>query len=378
MSTELAKINPTELDEVIISSGLAIQEGEAAKQSYLPYLIQLSEIQEQSGKINYENPTAIDEKIARELRLSTVKIRTGAMTLKDERKKIHILKGNLEQASYNVIAASCKLAEETFASVEKASEMAEKKRIEALEAERHEKISQFTEIIPAGLGLMGDDVFEYYLNAAELTHKAKIESDRIAEETRIAKELQDAKDAEIAAQLAAKEKDDALAKQVELQAELDKQAAIAAEKERQLEVERKAAAELLRVEQEKANAILMAEEAKQIAYEQQVAKDAKIMNDAIAAEKAKSAKLEAEIKAAKEIEDAKLKAIKDAEDAKEESERIASEAALKAPRKQKLVSWTATLAIPIPVGMEKDEVVLDIMSKFNGFKKWAENEINKL
>ena len=368
MTTELVKINPTELDEVIISSGLAIQEGEAAKQSYLPFLIQLSEIQEQSAKINYENPTAIDEKIARELRLSTVKIRTGASNLKDERKKIHLLKGNLEQASYNLIAASCKLAEETFVNVEKASEIVEKQRIEALELKRHEKISQFTTIIPAGLGLMGDDVFDYYLNAAELSYNAKVESDRITEETRIAKELQDAKDAEIAAQLAAKEKADAIAKQAELQAEIDKQATIAAEKEKSLEAERKAAAETLRIETEKANAILLAEQAKQAEYEMKVAADAKILNDAIAAEKAKNDKLQADIKAAYDAEKDKL-----------DAEKLAAEIAAKAPRKEKLNTWVDDLKLPLPSAeLINDVVALDVLAKFNGFKTWAKNEINKL
>lgn len=51
-TTVLAKIEPTELDTVINSSGLAIAEVEATKQQYLPYLIQLAEIQEQASKQN--------------------------------------------------------------------------------------------------------------------------------------------------------------------------------------------------------------------------------------------------------------------------------------------------------------------------------------
>jgi len=124
MTTEIVKF-----DEVIKQSGLAIQEGEEIKQSYLPFAIQLAGIQDQAGKINFEKPTPTDEIIARDLRLRTVKIRTGASDLKDSRKKIHLLKGNLEQAAYNLIAASCKLSEEAFTTVEKARENAEAKRI---------------------------------------------------------------------------------------------------------------------------------------------------------------------------------------------------------------------------------------------------------
>jgi hypothetical protein len=129
---ELAKIESTELDRVVINSGLAIQEGEEIKQSYIPFIMQLAEIQAQASKIDFENPQTIDESIAHELRLKTVKIRTGASDLKDERKKIFLLKGNLEQAAFNLISASCKLTEETFTQVEKSREIKEKKAKEEI------------------------------------------------------------------------------------------------------------------------------------------------------------------------------------------------------------------------------------------------------
>ena len=119
---ELAK--PTQLEEIVKNSGLEIQEGEQIKKSYLPFLEQLSEVQQQSAKINFSAPGKLDEDIARALRLKTVKIRTGASDLKDDRKRIYLLKGNLEQAAYNLIAASCKLIEEEFYRVEKAREIA--------------------------------------------------------------------------------------------------------------------------------------------------------------------------------------------------------------------------------------------------------------
>jgi len=291
---------------------------------------------------------------------------------------------------------------------------AEQERIQLLGIERENEMRKYTEIIPAGLGLMDIDTFAYYFNAAKLSYDAKVEAERVAEEQRITKELADMEAARVAAEIAAKEKADAIAKQIELQAEIDKQKLEAEAKERELEtdkklalellekqkaisearelaleterkaasellakqqaeneakieVELKKAAELARIENEKANALLMEEQAKQVAYEQQVARDAKIMSDAIAAEKAKTAKLEA---------DAKLLA--DAEIAKQLKAKQDAELAAKAPRKEKLTSWANTLAIPTPAGMESDAVVVDIMSKFNGFQAWAKNEINKI
>ncbi len=88
MIEKLVKIKSTQLEEVVKKSGIAIQEGEEIKQSYLPFICRLTEIQEQAVKINFNDPKEIDETIARELRLMTVKIRTGASNLKEDRKKI--------------------------------------------------------------------------------------------------------------------------------------------------------------------------------------------------------------------------------------------------------------------------------------------------
>lgn len=185
---ELVKLNESEFEKVVTESGLAIKEGEEIKQSYLPYLNELAEIQAQSSKINFDKPTLLDEKIASELRKKTVKVRTGSSELKDSRKRIHLLKGNLEQAAYNLIAATCKLTEETFSSVEKAREIAEKNRIAQLEADRKSKLSQFTDIIPVGLGTMQEDVFAAYLSGRELAFNAKIEAEKQAEAERVEKE----------------------------------------------------------------------------------------------------------------------------------------------------------------------------------------------
>jgi len=185
---KIVKIESTELEKVVKESGLAIQEGEEIKQSYQPFLIQLAEIQSQASKINFESPARIDEEIAGRLRKDTVKIRTGAEELKNQRKRGYLLRGNLEQAAYNLIAASCKLTEETFGNVEKAREIAEKKRKEELKSERIEKLSPY-EIDPQfyDLGNMPDEVFENLLQGAKTALENKIAAEKKAEEERLAK-----------------------------------------------------------------------------------------------------------------------------------------------------------------------------------------------
>lgn len=179
----LVKIESKELDNIVNNSGLAIQEGEEIKKSYIPFILQLAEIQEQAKKIDFNNPQSVDETIARELRLKTVKIRTGASDLKDERKRIFLLKGNLEQAAYNVIAASCKLTEETFVQVEKAREIAEKKRKEERKIQRMEILTKleydftFTDLLN-----MPDEQFDKLVLQIEKEIEIRKEAERIAAE----------------------------------------------------------------------------------------------------------------------------------------------------------------------------------------------------
>lgn len=293
MTKEIAIIQPNQLEEVVTKSGLAIQEGEDIKQSYIPFIVQLAETQSQATKINFENPTEIDENIARELRLKTVKIRTGAEKLKDDRKKIHLLKGNLEQAAYNLISASCKLTEETFFSVEKARELAEKKRQQELKKEREEKLSPYTENVTIyPLGLMSEDEFSTLYIALRAEHERQIEAEKKAEADRIAKEKKDAEERE-AQRL----------ENIRLKEE-------AAEKERLAEIERKKQAQILAAQKAKADkerAELLAKADKERKEKERLKAEVKAKNEAIEkAQKEAAAKAEAERKA-KEAQEKKAR-----------------------------------------------------------------------
>ncbi len=183
--TRLATIDINSLDAVVKNSNLPVQEADEIKKSYLPFLNQLSETQLQAGKINFENPTELDENIAHELRMRTVKIRTGAEKLKEERKKMYLLRGNLEQASFNLIASSCKIIEEVFFNVEKAREIAEKKRKEELRRDRSEKLSPYIEDVALyPLGEMSEEQFSNLYSTLRAAHERQIEEERKAEAER--------------------------------------------------------------------------------------------------------------------------------------------------------------------------------------------------
>jgi colicin import membrane protein len=326
------------LDLVLTESKLELSEAETIKQSYLPYFEQMAEIKTQSAKIDWENPTEIDEKIARELRLKTVKIRTGSETVKDDRKKIHMLKANVEQSAWNLIKSECQLIEEKFIQVEKKREIAEKARIAQLQTERNAEAAQYAEFIPQGLnlGAILEDDYNKLIEGAKLQQKAK--EDRLAkeEEERIeaAKKLEEERIER--ERIAAEEKAKIEAENARLKAEAEaKEKQLAAERaeaaKKQAEIEAKAKAERQSAEKKAAE-----EKAKQDAI--------------LKAEREAKAKVEAELKAKQEAE-SKAKADKEA----------AAEAALAAPDKDKLVALGKQLtALAMPeVKSKKAQKIVD-------------------
>jgi hypothetical protein len=346
ITQEIAIIQPDQLEKVVVNSGIAIQEGEEIKQSYLPFLSQLAETQSQATKINFKNPSQIDETIARELRLKTVKIRTGAEKIKESRKQTYLLKGNLEQAAYNLIAASCKLTEATFENVEKAREIAEKKRQIELRKEREEKLSPYTEnVVIYPLGLMSEDEFSALYVSLRSAHESRLEAEKKAEADRIAKEKKDAEERE-AQRL----------ENIRLKEE-------AAERERLAEIELKKQAKILADQKAKAD------------------KECAALLEKAEAERKERERLEAEIKAKNEaIEKAQKEAA-----AKLETERKAKEAQEKkaglAPDKDKLKSLAATIKtiqLPEVKNLEAQAVIADVQSLLNKVVNFINEKAEKL
>lgn len=449
MEAEIVKVE--QLDEVISKSGLAIQQGEDVKRSYMPFLDEIASIQEESKKINFNNPSETDEKIARDLRLRMVKQRTGAKDLKDSRKAIYIRLGDVEQKSYNLIESTAKLAEEVLMQVEKRREIAEKKRKEELRIERLVILSQFvdnSEIYP--VENMDEAAFQ---DLAEGLKSAKIkrekeEADRIKveEELKVKNETFNARRLMLSKMVAytgeeilqeltletteeefktiiefcngAKEKFEQKQEQLrvenerikaqqekerkEKEAELEAQRLVAQkEKEEAIEEMKRAEAEKVYRQNEmiKMGLRFNGEEFcyKDINYhwteiiEMPSPKFVAIIN--LIRERMAQIKLEEEeadkkLKAAQEKADkekkeleAKLKAQEDEkkrlaqiEADKEKARQEVLKQANLAPDKDKLEKWIESFEIPTIPTMSTDEYrnkIDFILSKFNGFKKWA-------
>lgn len=379
IETVQAEEMPTELNLILKDSGLELSETETIKQSYLPYFTQMAEIKEQAKKINFENPSELDEKIARELRLKTVKIRTGSLAIKDERKRIHTLKANIEQSTWNLIKASCELEEETFLQVEKVRINKEIARKAALKAERLELLAPITDqanIYP--VGEMTEESFQDLLSGLQLAAQAKIEAAQKAEAERIERERKEAEEREAQRLENIRLKAEAEAREKELAAERE-----------EAEKARLAQEALRKAEQAKADKILADQKAeaerKQKEIEDKAAAERKLEAEMAAKVKAEAdTKLEAERKENERLQ-AQLKTKQEAEEKarieKEDAEkkRIAAEKkAAAAPKKQKLSAWVDGFVIDAPTGLSEDETVKNILAKFESFKAWSKSEIEKI
>lgn len=329
----------TELEQIVQESGLVLSDAEEIKQSYLPYFVQIAEIKEQAKKIDFENPSDLDERIARELRLKTVKIRTGSEEVKNNRKKIYQLRANVEQSSWNLIKDTCLIDEETFAQVEKARERKEIARKEALKNER------LTILAPYGfdstytdLANMTDEAFLNMLHGIKLAHDERLEAAAKLELERIAKE----------------------------KAEAEERERIKLENER-LKKEREAIEKAQIEERKKADELLQAERAKAEAAQRQANKEK--------AQQELKLKKERE---AKEAAEAQIKAAADKVEADRIAKIKAEKEAAKAPDKTKLTIWIEGLELPELSLSEKESVSVEfeIRNKFSAFKTWAKNQVN--
>jgi hypothetical protein len=308
MKTAELTVENQELNKVVDNSGLQLTEAETIKQIYLPYFQQIAEVKERAKAINWDNPGIEDEKLCRELRLFTVKIRTFSEAVKDERKKIHMLRANVEQSAWNLIKTTCQLEEETFLQVEKKRAIQEEQRIERIRIDRLALLAphvQNPDIFP--VESMSEEAFTNLLEGQILANNARREADREADrkanEERVAREKKEAEERE--AQRIENER---------LKAE-------AAERER-----------LMQEERDKA-------EAEKKAMEEAAEKERKANEAKLKKEREANEKLQAEIKAKAEAE-AKVKRDQEAKEAAElKAKQDAERKAKAAPDKAKLLEW---------------------------------------
>jgi len=242
-------------------------------------------------------------------------------------------------------------------------EILEAERKAKLKIERTALISDYCEnpeFYP--LGEMTESSFNQLLEGLKLAKTQKEEDEKRAEEERLAK---------IEAERIENERIRAEAERLRLEA---------IEREKQIEAERIKQAAILKAQQDAAEAAARIEAEKQAKIQAELRAEAekqKIERERIEKiEREKREQLEAELRAKAENE-AKIEAEKQAaEKARIEAEKKAA----KAPDKTKLTKWVDELPkIDVTtISMDAIGLAQDLNAKFEGFKKWAKSEIEKL
>jgi hypothetical protein len=331
MSTELVKVNPKEY-------GLEDNQVQTIEQAFLPKIKERESLTEIYGQLITKELSEQTCKDAKEVRLKLVKVRTGIAEIHKTQKAYFLAAGRFVDAWKNKEVEPIEQMEAKLSEIEKYYENLERERLQKLESERLELTKQFTEFPAANLSLMASETFEAYLTGLKVAYESKIKAENDAEIERLRLIEVDKENARLKAI-----EDERIRKENEaLKLEAEK-------KEKQLQAERKKQADIL-AEQKRISEV-----------------EAKKQADIIAKQKAElKAKEDAELKAKQEKESFELEAKKQAEKA------------AKAPKKEKLTKWVNDFKIDIPLGLEKDTTVLDIVSKFEAFKNWSKTQINNL
>jgi len=301
-------------------------------------------------------------------------------------KEFFLTGGRFVDAIKNKEVAENERMEEKLDALEKHFENLEKERLKQIHLERVEKISKFNyEIGTTDFSLMDENMFGAILLGAETKHKEDLEKARLAELARLeAIRLEEEEKAKQKAELERLRLENE-AKEKELKEQKAKADAELAEQQRLAKIEADKQAEILRKQKEESDRIASELKAKADA-------EAKKANDIIEAqrkkleaerESARQAALEVE-RLAKEKAAAELKAKQEAE--KLEAERLeALKQAELAPDKEKLTKWLnslSTVAGELKVnGLQNQDAIAVsnlINQKFEGFKKWALEQITNI
>jgi hypothetical protein len=331
---ELFGIEPNKAQEMVSGLSTTIAERQVLKDAYID-VIQL--------EINAENlPTF------KELRLKFVKIRTSIEKWHKSNKAFYLAGGRFVDAIKNKEIAETEEIEYKLLEAEKFFEHQEKAKAKELNDLRISKISPWVENAEQmDFKEFSDEDFDDFVFGKKMKHEQRIEAERLAEEQRIeeAKAEADRLEAQRLENVKLKAEADATAKKIESE---------------RLERER-----LDKIESDK----LVAERAEQA--KAQALKDAETNRLLKEASDAR-AKVEAELQAKK---DAELKA-ENSRIAKIESDKLEADKLAKAPVKNQLTNWVNQFEIPATTS--KHLTSIEIVAKFEAFKKWAKLEIEKL
>jgi hypothetical protein len=402
----LAKINPKEF-------GLEENQVLTIEQAFLPKITERDGLSKVYELLIVKEITKESCNEAYELRKKLVKVRTGIADIHKTQKAFFLRAGQFVDAWKNKETLPVEQMEEKLSEMEKHFEKLEAEKIAKIESERKAEIGKYTTVLPFGLGVMEESVYQNYIIGVKLSYEARIKAEQEAETERlklIEVEKETARLKAIEDERIRKENEALKAEAIErerltqerIAQEEKERKAKEAEFERKLkeesdkiEAERKKQAEILAKQKQEAEAKAEAErkrqadelakqkaesDRKQKEIEEKARKEREAIEEKnrIEREKAEAERkrLENELFAKQQDE---LKAKQEAE--RIEKERIALEnKKAKAPDKEKLSKMIEDLVLTVPeLKKEESETVINLITyRFEGFKKWAKEQIENI
>ena len=183
METSLVKIEAKEY-------GLTDETAAKIEAQFLPMLAKMTELENEYNAIlglNIEEPQTA--KLAKDLRLKYVKVRTGTAEIHKAQKAFFLNGGRFVDGWKNAQLFASQGKEESLERIEKHAENLERERLEKLQSLRAALLAEYVEnASELSLSGMKQDVFEAYLSTKKQQYEdrkaaeAKAEADRIAAE----------------------------------------------------------------------------------------------------------------------------------------------------------------------------------------------------
>lgn len=350
----LVKLESPEL-EVIEKS-----KAEQIKQTFEPMVKMISEFEDSFTQVISESEKGITLDVtskAKRLRIDIGKVRIETEKLRREQKEEYLRAGKAIDGVSNILKWAVSEKENKLKEIENYFEIQEQKRLEELQIERVELISQFVEDASERLlSSMDADVWDAYFEAKKKEYNDRIEAEKQAELERLAKEK-----AEKEEQERIRRENEQLKKEAE---EKERLAKIEREKiEKEHDAERKKQAEILEAQRKEAE-----EKANKERIEME--KEKSLLDAKLKQEREEKERIEKVLSDKKKIEDDEKKALL----AKEKKASLA-------PDKEKLIKLADSIIhieLPELKSNESKEILASVILLLNKTSDYIKEKSNTL
>jgi hypothetical protein len=179
MTNEIVKIKASDY-------GLEESKAQEIEAMFLPMLAKMKDLEVQYNEVLKQDINPETCQMAKDLRMSYVKTRTGTEKIHKDLKSFYLNGGRFVDAWKNTQLFAASEKEKTLKAIEDHFENQERERLEKLRISRIELLKPYTEIEPMGLAHMEQAVFDNLLSGFKLAFEVRIAAEKKAEEERLA------------------------------------------------------------------------------------------------------------------------------------------------------------------------------------------------